>query len=122
MLTWETLEGSYPSYPTYHELSVTENDMDCLMDIAAYVQIGPHTINGKNTRDLTNSLGLAPSVVSSQLSYSSYPKSIVDEWWVTYHGGEIWAVNSSLFLVGSGRGVGPDALFPPPSISRRCTC
>lgn len=48
MLTWEELEGSYPHYPKIHELKVTEEDMDSLMDIAAYVQIGPHTINGKD--------------------------------------------------------------------------
>ncbi|CAM9177656.1 unnamed protein product, partial [Laminaria digitata] len=44
-LSWKTLEESYPKYPKFSELRIREEDMDCLMDIAAYVQIGPHAIN-----------------------------------------------------------------------------
>lgn len=46
-LSWDTLESSYPNYPKVHELKVREHDMECLMDLAAYVQIGPHVINGE---------------------------------------------------------------------------
>lgn len=45
-LSWDTLEKSYPKYPSFSELDIRDDDMHCLMDIAEYVQIGPHVVNG----------------------------------------------------------------------------
>lgn len=43
------LESSYPHYPNFGDIegNIRHEDLLCLMDIAAYVQIGPHSINGK---------------------------------------------------------------------------
>lgn len=46
-LSWSMLEKSYPNYPDLKDLQIRPEDLHCLMDIAAYVQIGPHAINGK---------------------------------------------------------------------------
>lgn len=48
-LSWSLLEGSYPRYPNFGDIEgeIRAEDLHCLMDIAAYVQIGPHSINGK---------------------------------------------------------------------------
>ncbi|CAM9515876.1 unnamed protein product, partial [Hapterophycus canaliculatus] len=44
-LSWSMLEKSYPNYPSFSDLQIEGEDYHCLMDIAAYVQIGPHSIN-----------------------------------------------------------------------------
>eukprot|EP00903_Cladosiphon_okamuranus_P010912 g10308.t1 len=46
-LSWSFLESSYPRYPSYRDIEggIKTEDLRCLMDIAAYVQIGPHSIN-----------------------------------------------------------------------------
>lgn len=41
------LEKSYPNYPNLKDIEIRAEDLHCLMDIAPYVQIGPHAINGK---------------------------------------------------------------------------
>ena len=42
------LESSYPRYPNFGDIEreIRTEDLHCLMDIAPYVQIGPHSING----------------------------------------------------------------------------
>ena len=45
-LTWETLEGLYPQYPSIRDLKIPEEKLGCVIDIAPYVQIGPHVVNG----------------------------------------------------------------------------
>lgn len=51
-LSWGMLENSYPRYPKFGDIEgmIKAEDLHCLMDIAAYVQIGPHSINGKRVR------------------------------------------------------------------------
>jgi len=46
-LSWSMLEESYPHYPNASDIEIRDEDLHHLMDIAAYVQIGPHSINGK---------------------------------------------------------------------------
>lgn len=46
-LSWSVLERSYPHYPKFQDIKIGGEQWHCLMDIAPYVQIGPHCINGK---------------------------------------------------------------------------
>ncbi|CAM9547759.1 unnamed protein product, partial [Discosporangium mesarthrocarpum] len=45
VLPWEQLESAYPNYPSLEDVKLTGKDMSSLMDLTAYVQIGPHVIN-----------------------------------------------------------------------------
>ncbi|CAM9787116.1 unnamed protein product [Ectocarpus sp. 6 AP-2014] len=44
-LSWSVLERSYPHYPMLQDIKIGGEHWHCLMDIAPYVQIGPHCIN-----------------------------------------------------------------------------
>ncbi|KAG5190313.1 channel voltage activated chloride channel [Tribonema minus] len=45
VLAWGDLEGRYPKYPRMEHLDLSEEDGRCLIDLAAYVQVGPHSMN-----------------------------------------------------------------------------
>lgn len=44
IVQWEQLERSYPKYPTYDELRISQSDRDCYVDLRPYSNTSPITV------------------------------------------------------------------------------
>jgi chloride channel 7 len=44
IVQWEQLEKSYPKYPTYNELRMSQSDRDCYVDLRPYSNTSPVTV------------------------------------------------------------------------------
>jgi chloride channel 7 len=44
IVQWEQLEKSYPKYPTYDELRMSQSDRDCYVDLRPYSNTSPVTV------------------------------------------------------------------------------
>jgi chloride channel 7 len=45
IVQWEQLERSYPKYPTYDELRMSQSDRDCYVDLRPYSNTSPVTVH-----------------------------------------------------------------------------